>query len=72
MTMGKLLVLLMGLAIVAWAAKTELDGTVGKTSAAHAHTQPREQLDNVRQSARQIEIDAQRRADETVKQADPQ
>lgn len=70
MTMAKLLVLLLGLAIVAWAAKTELDGTAGRTAA--VHTRPREQLDNVRKAARQIEVDAQRRADETEKEADPQ
>jgi hypothetical protein len=70
MKLGKLLALLLGLAIVAWVAKTQLEGAASSSGA--QHTRPRQQLDNVRDSARRIEEDAQRRADETVKKAEPQ
>jgi hypothetical protein len=68
--LGKLLVLLLGLAVVAWVAKTQIEGSA--SGPARQHTQPRQQLDNVRDSARRIENDAQRRADETMKKAEQQ
>jgi hypothetical protein len=70
MKLGKLLALLLGLAIVAWVAKTQLEGAA--RSSGQEHSRPRQQLDNVRDSARRIEDDAQRRVDETVKKAEPQ
>jgi hypothetical protein len=70
MKLGKLLALLLGLAIVAWVAKTQLEGAAN--SSGQEHSRPRQQLDNVRDSARRIEDDAQRRVDETMKKAEPQ
>lgn len=69
MKLFKVLALLLGLAVVAWVAKTQLEGAAGASS---AHTQPRQQLDQVRDKAHQIEQDAQKRMDEAVKKADPQ
>ena len=67
--MGRYIVLLMGLAIVAFAAKYALTG--GKAEVG-AHTEPRRQLDNVRQAASQYEKDAQKAADELAKKAEAQ
>ncbi|HXN56565.1 MAG TPA: hypothetical protein VN874_09870 [Myxococcales bacterium] len=63
------LTLLLGLAALAFAVKHELDGAAGEKA---AHTAPRQQLDNVRESAHRIEDDAQRRVDETLRKTEPQ
>jgi hypothetical protein len=57
----KIVVLLLGLAAVAFAVKYELDG---KSGARAAHTAPREQLDNVRDKAHDLEKELQKAADE--------
>ncbi len=67
--MGRYIVLLMGLAIVAFAAKYALTG--GKAEVGE-HTEPRRQLDNVRDSTKKFEKDAQKAADEMAKKAEPQ
>ena len=67
MSFGKLLVLLMGLAIVAFAVKYEL--TSGKSEVA-GHTEPRRQLDNVRERSHALEQEMQKNADDLAKKAE--
>ncbi|GAC1341445.1 MAG: hypothetical protein NVS2B9_15060 [Myxococcales bacterium] len=69
MKLGRLLVLLLGLAALAFAVKHQLDGAAGENA---AHTAPRRQLDNVRDSAHRIEDDAQRRVDDTLRKGEAQ
>lgn len=61
MSLGKLLVLLLGLAIVAYAAKVELSGTALGTPA--GPTQAKRQLDNVRTRAQELEREQQKAVD---------
>jgi hypothetical protein len=68
-TARMVLALLLGLAALLFAVKRELDGAAGAKA---AHTAPRQQLDNVRESARRIEDDAQRRVDEALRKTEPQ
>src|SRR5207237_9191847 len=62
MSLGKILVLLLGLAAVAFAVRTALTGTVGRDT--EAHSPPRRQLDNVREKAKQLERDQQKAVDD--------
>ena len=62
MSFGKILVLLLGLAAVAFAVRTALTGTVGRDT--EAHSAPRRQLDNVREKAKQLERDQQKAVDD--------
>ena len=64
--MKRILVLLLGLAAVAWAVKFALEGTTGRNP---GPTMQKQQLDNVRESAREIERQEQRHLDETLKKA---
>ena len=69
MNFGKLLVLLLGLAIVAFAVKYELTG--GKSEVA-GRTEPKRQLDNVREKSHALEQEMQKTADELGKKAEAQ
>ena len=68
--MGKIVVLILGLALVAFVAKTALDGTAG--SRAQAHSAPRRQLDQVRSKAHDLERQEQEAVDKAAAQADSQ
>jgi len=57
----KILVLVLGLAAVSFAVKFALSGTVGTDPA--SVSEPKRQLDNVRASAKEIELEQQRSAD---------
>jgi hypothetical protein len=65
MSLGKLLVLVLGLAIVAFVARTALTGTMGRDTA--EHTAPRRQLDNVREKAKALEREQQKAADDIAR-----
>ncbi len=69
--MLRLLVLVLGLAALAFAVKYELEGTT-RTQNAAEHTRPRQQLDNVRERTHELEQDDQRRADEALKKSEGQ
>jgi len=58
----KIALLVLGLAVVAFTAKVALTGTVGSTDPAAA-TQPKRQLDNVRQRAAELGNELQKGAD---------
>jgi len=62
MSLGKILVLLLGLAAVAFAVRTALTGTAGRDTA--AHSAPKRQLDNVRERAKELEREQQKAADD--------
>lgn len=66
--LGKMLVLILGLAATAFAVRTALTGTMGTDSA--AHSAPRRQLDNVRERARALEREQQKAADDIAATAD--
>lgn len=68
MKLGKLLVLIMGLAAVAFAAKFALTG--GVADSPNQATQPRRQLDNVRTKAKELERMQQQQADDVAKKSD--
>ncbi len=68
--MGRLLTLLLGAAVVFGLAYYTLKGATPLSTKADVEGQ--QGLQNVRKEAKRIEEEAQRRADETVKQADPQ
>ncbi len=70
MRLGKLLVLLMGLAAVAFAAKYALTG--GAADSPTEATRPKRQLDNVRAKAKELERLQQQQADDVAKKADGQ
>ena len=67
MSIGKLIVLLMGLAAVAFAAKFALTGTMTGNPA--GPTQAKRQLDSVREKAKQLERDQQKAADDVAEKA---
>lgn len=67
MSIGKLLVLLLGLAIVAFAVKTELAGTA--TGNPNDPTQARRQLDNVRNRTGELSREQQKAADDIAEKA---
>ena len=68
--MGKILVVLLGLGVTSFAAfyflKTQAAASADQRSA------PKQQLDNVREKAKSIEDDAQRRADGLMNKATPE
>ena len=64
MSIGKLLVLLIGLTIVAFAVKTELSGTAVGTP--NGPTMQKRQLDNVRVRAKELEREQQKSVDDAV------
>ena len=67
MSLGKLLVLVLGLAAIAFAVRTALTGTIGRDDS--AHSAPRRQLDNVREKARDLEKMQQKAADDLGRRA---
>jgi len=70
MSLGKILVLLLGLAAVAFAVRTALTGTAGRDSA--AHSAPKRQLDNVRERAKELEREQQKAADDLARRVSEQ
>ncbi len=70
MSLGRILVLLLGLAIVAYAVKVELSGTmVGNPE---GPTQQKRQLDSVRVRAKELEREQQKDAEDLIKKSDEQ
>ncbi len=67
MSFGKLIVLLLGLAIVAYAVKVELAGTAVGTP---GQTEAKRQLDNVRVRAKELEKENQQNAEKLIQQSD--
>ena len=68
--MGRILALVLGLAVLAFAAKLMLTGTAARDPA--GPTQPKRQLDNVRSRARELEREQQKNVDEMARKADGQ
>jgi hypothetical protein len=66
--LGKMLVLILGLAAAAFAVRTALSGTLGADTA--ARSAPRRQLDSVRERARALEREQQKAADAIAASAD--
>ncbi len=62
MTAFRLVLLVLALAVVAFVAKSALTGSSGGGD--QAVSQPKQQLDNVRERARQIEDDLKKRAED--------
>jgi hypothetical protein len=65
MSFGKLLVLVLGLAAVAFTVRLALTGTIGRDTS--AHSAPRRQLDNVREKAKDLERQQQKAADDIAR-----
>src|SRR5437899_353875 len=65
MSFGKLLVLVLGLAVVAFVVRTALTGTMGRDTA--EHSAPRRQLDTVREKAKDLEKQQQKAADDIAR-----
>ena len=70
MGLGKLLVLVLGLAAVAFSVRLALTGTVGRDTS--AHSAPRRQLDNVREKAKDLERQNQNAADDLARRVGDQ
>ena len=67
MSFGKILVLILGLVVVAFVVKTQLEGTaVGDPN---QPTQAKRQLDSVRNKAHELEKDQQKAADDVADKA---
>ncbi len=67
MSISKLLVLILGLAAIAFAAKFALTGTMTQDPA--GATQPKRQLDDVRARAKALEQEQQKAADDIADKA---
>jgi hypothetical protein len=67
-SMARLLTLLLGLLVVAGVTYYVLQGTAASTPT--AHSAPKRQLDDVRERAKQIEDDSQKRADDLFKKSE--
>jgi len=70
MSVGKLLVLVLGLAAVAFSVRLALTGTVGRDTS--AHSAPRRQLDSVREKAKDLERQNQNAADDLARRVGDQ
>jgi Ni/Co efflux regulator RcnB len=70
MSLGKLLVLVLGLAAAAFAVRTALTGTAGRDT--QEHSRPRRQLDSVREKAKDLERQQQKAADDIARRAGEQ
>ena len=70
MKFGGIIVLLLGLVIVAFVVKTQLDGAAGGNP--DQPTQVKRQLDNVRNRAGELEREQQKAADDIAKKAGEQ
>ncbi len=68
MKLGRLLILVLGLAAVAYAVKYALQDTAARDSATAA-SRPKRQLDNVREKARELEREQQKAADDVAAQS---
>jgi hypothetical protein len=68
MGLTRLLALIIGLAAVAFAAKYALEGSF--RSQRSAHTVPKQQLDNVRDKAHDLERQMQKAADDAARNTD--
>ena len=68
--MGRILVLVLGLATIAFAAKYMLAGTVLRDPA--GPTQPKRQLDDVRARTKQLEREQQKSVDDVARKIDGQ
>jgi hypothetical protein len=68
MGFGRILALLLGLAALSFAVRTALTGTAGPDY--QMHTQPRRQLDNVRNRAHELEREQQNAADDLARKVD--
>jgi len=68
--MGRIVVLVLGLAALAFAAKTVLTGTALHTPA--GPTQPKRQLDDVRARAKQLEREQQKNVDDVARKIEAQ
>jgi hypothetical protein len=66
--MGRIIVLILGLATIAFAAKYMLAGTMLGNPA--GPTQPKRQLDNVRVRAKQLEREQQKSVDDVARKID--
>jgi len=66
--MGKIVVLILGLALVAFVAKSALDKTAADR---REHSAPRRQLDQVREKAHDLERQQQEALDKAAAQAEP-
>jgi hypothetical protein len=66
--MGRILSLLLGLLVVAGVAYYVIEHSL--QASASGHSAPRRQLDNVREKAKDIEQDAQKRADDLLKKSE--
>ncbi|MGZ3460558.1 MAG: hypothetical protein ACXU86_18890 [Archangium sp.] len=62
--MGKLITFILALAVIAGAAWYSLHHAAEHTAASGEASAPKQQLDNVRQSVRRIESDADKRAED--------
>jgi hypothetical protein len=65
MSFGKLLVLVLGLAAVAFTVRVALTGTIGRDTS--AHSAPKRQLDSVREKAKDLERQQQNAADDIAR-----
>ena len=63
--MARILTLLLGLVVVAFAVKVMLDGTSGRRD----QSAPKQQLDNVREKAHDLEKQMQKNVDDVAKRA---
>lgn len=69
--MGRILVVVLGLAVVLGAAYYYLNGQRGRTvEDVDAQVRPSQQLQNVREAAKRIEEDSQKRADELLQKSE--
>jgi hypothetical protein len=66
--MGRFISLLLGLLVVAGVTYYVLQHTAD--SGASLHSSPRQQLDSVRERSKEIERDAQKRADDVMKKSE--
>ena len=66
--MARILTLLLGLVVVAFAVKVMLDGTTGRKD----QSAPKQQLDNVREKTRDVEKQMQKSVDDAMKKANSQ
>ena len=70
MKFGGIIVLLLGLVIIAFVVKTQLDGTA--VGSPNQPTQAKRQLDNVRNRAGELEKEQQKAIDDVAKKSDDQ
>lgn len=68
--MARLVALVLGLAVVAWVAKTVLEGRYAAgAGSAQGPSEPKRQLDQVREKTKAIEEQLQRNADGAARRA---